>query len=126
MVALKKLQLNHVSFSYHIPQRKTAYAFLVDNLALGVASLDLGQRRASAKNLWLSNSDVKMSEWVQANIPVQKSLGTSKGAVWSFNIDAIGLSHNSFSYQNAARPRTKGVDLSHIDLKNYRTNAVVF
>ena len=128
LMALGKLQLRNVSFSYKKPFDKTDYIFRVDNLQLSQALLDLAGQHISAESLKLSRTSAKINTWTPSHnqtTKIEEAFPTSTSDNWRFHVNAISLTDNSFVYNNAATKAKRGLDLEHIDAQkiNLHTNA---
>ena len=127
MMALGKLQLRNISFSYKQPSRKTYYAFHVDNLQLSQVLFDLAGQQIRATSLKLNNSSARLNTWrpsQQKTKKPEKAIATSTSDKWKLHVNTISLTDNSFVYQNAAIKAKDGLDFQHIDAQkiNLHTN----
>ena len=127
LMALGKLHLRNVSFSYKQPFHKTDYAFQVNNLQLNEVLFDLAGHHISAESLNLNSSSVKLNTSVFSKKQIKKvkdELSTGTSAKWKFQVNTINLTDNSFVYQNEATLTKDGLDFDHIDAQaiNLHTN----
>ena len=121
LIALKKLGLRDVYFSYKKPSEKLDLTFKLDTLQLDKASLDLEKQTATAQTIFLSNSDIIASVWMPAESPAGKAAPASQVSAddsWKIAIDKISLNNNSITYHNTAIPVTKGFDYNHLEAKH--------
>jgi translocation and assembly module TamB len=120
LLALHKLGLQKIHFSYKKPFEKMDMDIQLDSLQLDQASLDLGLQQVSAGNIRLSNTAAKLFTWIAANNPTKEEKtapSPEDGGNWKLYVDTITLHNNSLVYHNAALPPTKGIDYQHLDVQ---------
>ena len=124
-MALGKLQLTNVSFSYKQTFYKTDYAFHVGNLQLSQVLFDIAGHNINAGSLNLTRSSATLNTWVssQKAKKIEEAVATGKADIWKFHVNAISLTDNSFVYQNGATPTKEGLDFGHIDVRNVSLHA---
>lgn len=121
LMALGKLHLQNVSFSYKQPLHKTDYTFRVEKLQLSQVLFDLAGQHINAESLKLSRTSAKINTWTllrNQTKKVEDALPTGSSSKWRFHVKTISLNDNSFVYQNAATQAKDGVDFEHIDAQN--------
>jgi translocation and assembly module TamB len=116
-IALGRLKLQNVSFSYKKPFQKTDYAFRFDNLQLSQVLFDLGGQQISAEGLNISHSSAIINTCPSSRKETKKvnELATRTPGKWKFHVNAISLKDNSFVYKNAATQAKAGLDFNHIN-----------
>jgi hypothetical protein len=120
LMALGKLQLRNVSFSYKKPFNKTDYTFRVDDLQLSQVLFDLADQHIRAESLKLSRTSARLNTWTPSlsqTKKIEEALSTNTPG-WRFYVNTISLTDNSFVYNNGATQAKDGLDFQHIDAQN--------
>ena len=118
LMALEKLQLQNVTFSYKQPLLKTEYNFRVSDMYLSQVLFDLAGKEIIVQNLELNRSSARLYSSSPSQKEIQKrveALPAINNEEWKFAVNTISLTDNSFLSQNAAAPRNSGLDFEHID-----------
>ena len=118
LLALQRLKLQNVSFSYKQPFHKTDYNFHVNDLYLSQVLFDLAAKDIRVQNLELSHSSGRLNSWNPSQKEIKKleeALHANNNEKWKFAVKTLSLAENSFVYQNAATLIKGGLDFEHID-----------
>jgi hypothetical protein len=119
-LALEKLNLERVSFSYkHIP-RGQSYDFQVTDLLILPTKIDLNEHVIAIKSIYISGSTSQIAlRRDTLSKHTTESSDTSHVKGWYVSADSIDLAHINFAFDETNVKRiAHGVDYMHLKLTN--------
>ncbi|MCU7548031.1 translocation/assembly module TamB [Chitinophagaceae bacterium LB-8] len=120
VVAINKLGLQNIRFSYHGPCDKTGIDILVDSLQFKDGFLDLASQTIKGRHISINKSTVELLSCIPARKVAsekEQKQSPTKNYYWDIHVDTITLNNNSFAYHNSAVPAKGGLDWQHLNLQ---------
>jgi hypothetical protein len=123
-IALNKLELDGVSFGFHMIPDSAFFDVKVSSLLLEPREIDLNRQLIDLKNLALTGTDIRIAMKQQKDTVLVVTDTAPSSAGWKVAADNIRLSRNNLSYHITNMPKARsGMDYNHIEARDIELDA---